>query len=255
MTSIDNSGKISRMKPWIRFDSMPDLLTTRQLAEYLQLSERSVYRLLERGEIPAVKVGGQWRFRKSAVDEWLDLQVHDMPAAELDETFGDALEHGTPAIADLLSAENIFLDLPTGSPTEVLIAFVRRLRLPEPVDRDLLGKRLLEREELCTTALPDGVAVPHTPRTRERLLRHHDLVAVGRTIAPIEFGALDGKPTQIFVLVLARDERAHLVLVARVVRLARDTSVLAVLRSAETAANVLATIAAAEQTIFIKRTA
>ena len=44
---------------------MPDLLTTRQLAEYLQLSERSVYRLLERGELPAVRVGGQWRFRKT----------------------------------------------------------------------------------------------------------------------------------------------------------------------------------------------
>jgi excisionase family DNA binding protein len=54
---------------------VPDLLTTKQLAEYLQLSERSVYRLLDQGDIPALKVGGQWRFRKSALDEWLDVRV------------------------------------------------------------------------------------------------------------------------------------------------------------------------------------
>ena len=56
-------------------DRMPDLLRPKQLAEYLQLSQRSVCRLLERGDIPGVKVGGQWRFRKTAVDEWLDLSI------------------------------------------------------------------------------------------------------------------------------------------------------------------------------------
>ena len=147
---------------------MPDLLTTKQLAEYLQLSERSVYRLVERGEIPALKVGGQWRFRKSAVDEWLDLHVQRMGPAELDHTFGAALQAGTPAIADLLSVENIFLDLPGGTATEVLGALVDRLHLPEPVDRALLHERLVEREELYSTALPEGVALPHTARARPR---------------------------------------------------------------------------------------
>ena len=74
---------------------MPDVMTTRELAEYLRLSERSVYRLLERGEIPAVKVGGQWRFRKSAVDEWLDLRFGGIEHAELDA--GEDDDAGAPA--------------------------------------------------------------------------------------------------------------------------------------------------------------
>jgi PTS system nitrogen regulatory IIA component len=229
---------------------MPDLLTTKQLAEYLQISERSVYRLLERGEIPAVKVGAQWRFRQSAVDEWLDLQVQRMGAAELDEAFGEALTEGTPAIADLLSVQNIFLDLPSGTREEVLGALVERLRLSEAVDREVLQQRLIERETICTTALPDGVAVPHTPRTGPRSLQHHDLVAVGRTLAPVDFGALDGKPTQIFVLVLARDERAHLMLVARVSRLVREESILKVLRAARTPEDVRAAIVSGERLLF-----
>lgn len=229
---------------------MPDLLTTKQLAEYLQISERSVYRLLERGEIPAVKVGAQWRFRQSAVDEWLDLQLQRMGAAELDEAFGAALTEGMPAIADLLSVENIFLDLPSGTRDRVLEALVERLQLPEPVDRELLLHRLIERETICTTSLPDGVAVPHTPRGRPRLLRHHDLVAVGRTLGPVEFGALDGKSTQILVLVLARDESAHLMLVARVSRLVREESVLRVMRAARTPEDVRAAIVAGERRLF-----
>jgi mannitol/fructose-specific phosphotransferase system IIA component (Ntr-type) len=150
----------------------------------------------------------------------------------------------------LLSAQNIFLDLRSGTRDDVLRELAERLELPEAVDRAVLHQRLVEREDLCTTALPDGVAVPHTPRTRDRLLQHHDLVAVGRTITPVEFGALDGKPTQIFVLVLARDESAHLRLVARVGRLVREESVLKVLRSASTPAQVLEAITTGERQLF-----
>src|SRR5690606_7045259 len=195
---------------------MPAVMTTKELAEYLRLSERSVYRLLERGEIPAVKVGGQWRFRKSAVDEWLDLRFGSIEPADLeadavDDTGAPAAE-AAPALADAIAPENIVLDLPARVRAGVLDALVQRIQLPEPVDRELLLARLLEREGLCSTAVADGIAFPHTPRTRERLLKHHDLVAVGRTLTPVDFGALDGKPTSVFILVLARDEqigRAH----------------------------------------------
>ncbi|MBX6363503.1 MAG: PTS sugar transporter subunit IIA [Gemmatimonadetes bacterium] len=224
---------------------MPDLLTTRQLAEYLQLSERTIYRLLERGEIPALKVGGQWRFRKSAVDEWLDLQMGRMDAAGLDE-----LGHAPVSVSGLLSRENIFLGLPAGSPREVLGALVERLALPEPVDRAMLLARLLEREALCSTALEDGVAIPHTPRTRPRMLHGHDVVAIGRTAAPVEFGALDGRPTNVFVLVLARDERAHLTLLAKVTRLVREADVHDVLLSAQAPDEIVRAVARSEARLF-----
>lgn len=232
---------------------MSEVLTTRQLAEYLQLSERSVYRLLERGEIPAVKVGGQWRFRKSAVDEWLDLGFGRIEPADLeaeaDSVAGDAAATGEPMVADLIAPENIFLDLPARVRAGVLDALVERLQLPEPVDRYLLLTRLLERETLCSTAIVDGIAIPHTPRTRERLLKQHDLVAVGRTLVPVDFGALDGKPTSVFLLVLARDERTHLILLAKLTRLAREPAVRTALLTG-TADAILAAIRDAEAALF-----
>ena len=229
---------------------MPDLLTTRQLAEYLQLSERSVYRLLEQGEIPALKVGGHWRFRKTAVDEWLDVRVQQMDSDQLDETFREDLESASSSISRLLSPQNVFLNMPHRTKHEVLSGIATLVNLPEEVDRDLLLSRLLEREALCTTALPDGVAIPHTPRTRSRLLANHDLIAMARTHEPIEFGALDGSRTDVFVLVLARDERTHLILLAKVSRLIRDPAVQRAMRTSKSARKIVRVIKETEAKLF-----
>jgi excisionase family DNA binding protein len=53
---------------------MDTFLTTEEVLEYLQVNLRTVYRLIKAGKIPAVRVGRQWRFRKSDIDAWLDSQ-------------------------------------------------------------------------------------------------------------------------------------------------------------------------------------
>jgi excisionase family DNA binding protein len=50
-------------------------LTTEEVLEYLQVNLRTVYRLIKAGKIPAVRVGRQWRFRKSDIDAWLESQA------------------------------------------------------------------------------------------------------------------------------------------------------------------------------------
>jgi excisionase family DNA binding protein len=49
-------------------------LTTEEVLEYLQVNLRTIYRLIKAGKIPAVRVGRQWRFRKSDIDAWLESQ-------------------------------------------------------------------------------------------------------------------------------------------------------------------------------------
>lgn len=48
------------------------LLTVEDLAEYLQVSTKTIYRMLRRGRVPCYRVGNQWRFRKETIDKWLD---------------------------------------------------------------------------------------------------------------------------------------------------------------------------------------
>jgi excisionase family DNA binding protein len=48
------------------------VMTVDEVAEYLRIPRASVYKLAQRGRIPCQKVGRHWRFRREAIDQWLD---------------------------------------------------------------------------------------------------------------------------------------------------------------------------------------
>ena len=50
------------------------LMTIVELADYLQVTRRTIYEWLKDKKIPAVKLVGQWRFKKDKIDDWLDRQ-------------------------------------------------------------------------------------------------------------------------------------------------------------------------------------
>jgi len=50
------------------------MYTIRELANYLKISDRTIYLLAKQGKIPAAKIGGTWRFKKSIIDNWIIKQ-------------------------------------------------------------------------------------------------------------------------------------------------------------------------------------
>ena len=48
-----------------------DILTIKEVAKYLKVTERTLYRLVQEGKIPAFKVGGSWRFQLSDIEAWI----------------------------------------------------------------------------------------------------------------------------------------------------------------------------------------
>ena len=58
---------------------LDSLMTLEEMAAYLRLSRDTVYRMVQKGKIPASKVGTQWRFRKIEVDEWLEANKNLKP--------------------------------------------------------------------------------------------------------------------------------------------------------------------------------
>jgi len=51
-----------------------ELMTIEEIADYLRVKKRTVYEWLKKGKIPAIKAVGQWRFKKSQIDTWLENQ-------------------------------------------------------------------------------------------------------------------------------------------------------------------------------------
>lgn len=54
--------------------SESDIMTVKDLAQYLKIAEKTAYRFALEGKIPGFKVGSAWRFRKSEIDEWIEKQ-------------------------------------------------------------------------------------------------------------------------------------------------------------------------------------
>jgi excisionase family DNA binding protein len=61
-----------------------DILTLEEVAAYLKLKPQTIYTWAQEKKIPAVKLGKEWRFRRSIIDEWILMQM--------DEKFGDVIE-------------------------------------------------------------------------------------------------------------------------------------------------------------------
>ncbi len=228
---------------------MSDVLTLKQLAEHLQLSERTIYRLLGRNQLPGFKLGGHWRFRRSVVDYWLDLRMGRLSPADL-----RAMETEWPAsalsLSDALTVENALLRLAVGSRRAIVSELVQSVTFPEPVDVDQVASRVWEREQLASTATEGGVAFLHTARWDSRAMRRSDLLAIGRLPTAIDFGATDGGLTDLFLLLLARDARQHLILLAKAAQLCRDPGFLGRLRTASSGAAVVTLVRNAERILF-----
>ncbi len=224
-----------------------EILTLQEMAGYLRIAERSVLRMAQAGELPGTKVASQWRFMRSVVDDWLINRMREVPRDRLVDLIesGD----GTLPLARLTTAALVTLDIRPGSKREVLD------RLIDPLDRaglladrrDFL-QRLLAREELVSTGLEDGVALPHLREPQECPFRA-PLVAVGVCRAGTEFDALDGRPTHLFLLACAPILQAHLKIMARIALLLRQPGLVSRLVAASTPVQVIALLLEAEQSL------
>ena len=61
-----------RREPLLMNDTLGDVLTIEELSAYLKISTSTLYKLVREARVPSQKVGCHWRFRKEAIDRWLE---------------------------------------------------------------------------------------------------------------------------------------------------------------------------------------
>lgn len=58
----------------VAIDMTDEILTIKEIAEYLKLNEKTAYRLASEGKLPGFKVGGSWRFKRIDLEKWIEEQ-------------------------------------------------------------------------------------------------------------------------------------------------------------------------------------
>jgi len=231
-----------------------------QIATYLAMDLREVIKLSSRGLIPCLKLGGdkapkdRFRFIKSEIDHWIENQMHTLNCERLASISRSVSDHHG------LDPEGMLLcsSIPDGGLDVPMHARTREATLRELVDvADRAGMVYLkaelidevrEREDVCSTALIPGVALPH-PRHPVEYDIVESFVVVGLTHSGIPFGASDGSLTRLFFLVCCKDERTHLHLLARLAQMLHTPGVLDDLMAADCPEELMETLHACEAKI------
>jgi PTS system nitrogen regulatory IIA component len=228
-----------------------ELMTLEQVAGYLQRDAREISKMAVRGKIPGRKVGGQWRFARAEINQWIETQMHSYTEEELTVLDGPKPdgEH-EPLVSTLLSEATIAVPLRAATRISVLKELVNLAEQTWQVyDPESILTAIKQREELASTALGSGVAIPHPRRPIPGALGE-DVLAYGRTASGIPFGEPNGGLTDIYFLVCCREEQTHLRVLARLARLLLRPGFLDELREAETPGSTWEVIAASERALI-----
>jgi len=222
-----------------------------QLAAYLHRDVREVSKLANRGYLPGKKVGGQWRFASTEINYWLETQMPaltEQELAALERRANVACADQELFISSMLSENTVAVPLRASTKASVLKELVTLAEQSWQIyDAEALHEAVRHREELGTTALEAGIAIPHPHRPLSEKAQGDSVIAFGRTGAGIPFGAPDGGLTDLFFLVSCRDAATHLRVLARLSRMILRPGFLGELRVAENVQDTLQVIEQAER--------
>ncbi|MFT3781595.1 MAG: PTS sugar transporter subunit IIA [Nibricoccus sp.] len=227
-----------------------------ELAEYLHVSNADVERLLRETDIPKSVRGGKTIFQRSEIDAWASQRILGMPEKRLD-TYHQKSMRGTKEIfpenaliPELLSSSHIDLELSSKTRASVIRDMVELADKTGLVfdSRELLAS-VEAREELCSTALPGGLALLHA-RNYDAYRFERSFMVLGRTIQGVPFSAPDGAPTHLFFLICCQDDRIHLHTLARLCMIVTKTNVVSQLLDAPDAAAAYDVLVAAELAVL-----
>jgi len=187
-------------------------LTVRDVSKLLTVSEKTIYRWVKQGVLPAYRVNEQYRFNRAELLEWATSRKMNVSASLFDEPESNSTP--IPSLVGALEAGGIFYRLGGTDVESALRAVVEHMRVPDEVDREFLLRVLLAREALQSTGIGDGIAVPHV---RNPIVLHvpRPMVTLCFLERPVDFGALDGKPVHVLFSLISPTVRAHLRLLSR----------------------------------------
>ena len=226
-----------------------EFMTIDELMSQLGRERREVERMVSRGHIPGRRVSGEWRFNRNEITQWLETEIRvfdDQDLARVEKTQQSLDLDPRSPISQLISPETVQVPLDAGTKPSTLQALVevagRTWQIMEPA---AVLEAVKQRENVMSTGFDNGIAIPH-PRNPLPDVLSDSVVAFGRTASGIPFGAPKRVLTDMFFLVLARDSKTHLQILARLGRLMQLPDFVNNLRAAETSAAAYDLICAAD---------
>ena len=183
-------------------------LNIKQVASHLGISEKTVYRLIKKNEIPAIRVGKQWRFNKLEVVNWLRRERPEAYVAEHYDEFASNNESQL-LLYNLLKKDGICFGVPGKAKKEVLKNAINTIPIEAQINKKDLLTAIMDREKLCSTGIGHGTAFPH-PRHPNKFSFTKSSIYLCFLDRKINYEAIDNIPVDKLFFIFAKDINEHL---------------------------------------------
>jgi PTS system nitrogen regulatory IIA component len=193
-------------------------LKIRDAAELLGVTSKTINQWIDEKKIPVDCVDDQYRFEHAALFEFA-IQEGLQPSPRL---MAAMQARDTATVGECLKAGGIHYRVRGQSKRQVLENALQMTQGVEPGAAGPLLDMFLAREQLASTGIGDGIAIPHT---RTALVGYvaTPLLSLAFLETPIDYDALDGKPVQALFLLVSPTIRSHLLILGRLSFALRDT--------------------------------
>jgi nitrogen PTS system EIIA component len=210
-------------------------LNVSDIARALGVTEKAVYRLIRAGDLPATRVGDQYSINRTVLLEWATSRGK---VVSRDLFVGDDEAAAMPSLSDALERGGIFHGVQAGDKQAALRAVVDHMTFPSESDREMFLQVLVAREELGSTGVGNGIAIPHV---RNPVVLHvpEPTVTLCFLDVPIDFGAVDGQPVHALFTMVSPTVRMHLHLISRLAFALREPQFASAVERKATAADLL----------------
>lgn len=203
-------------------------LSKDEIAKHLGLPSATVERWVRQGKIPVQKKGINYSFSKSLLKKW--ATNHNLSFFIPQNPDIKSIVNKKPSLTQAIISGGVFYEI-IGTDTEsALQAAVEKIDTLPPDLKSELYEKLVERENIASTGIGKGIAVPHP---REPLSRppESSVIATCFLKEPVDFKAIDNKPVSVLFVLLCPSLHTHLHLLSRLSFCLRDDEFATFLRS------------------------
>ncbi len=223
-------------------------LDVADVARLLQIPVVKVQRWVHQGKIPCKFTREGVRFRSEELSAW--ARSHELAMARPCSPEEGCMDEDT-LLTQALTAGGVIFDLEGSDIYLVLDAVSRHLRFEFAMPPERILEELLAREELASTGIGRGVAIPH-PRNMSAIKVSRPQVTLCYLRQAVDFAAVDGRPVDLLFAMFSPDSRTHLGLLSRLGCLLRREHFLSDLRGCRSEGEVMNVVRKAEKAIRLQ---
>lgn len=220
-------------------------LTPRDVARLLDTPLVTVQRWAYQGKIPCKHKKDGYVFKRSDIEEWAEAHDFTISDGSADQPDVSPPSNKPFNLRRAIERGGVIKGLEGTDIYSVLKNAVDSISLPEGADREMVFNELINREEIASTGIGNGVAIPH-PRGALNIHLNAPIIPVVFLKRPVDFNSVDGRPVFVLFLIFSPNTQVHLKLLSRLSMCLRDKSFREQLENKPSEQQVLEAIARVE---------